>query len=565
MKKRSLCLLLCLAFLLALLPANAMADAAEPVSGTNGEISYTITDADADGTLDTAVFTGTGNSTLTRTISEVALTNGIAVSHLVIGAGISSLPQRLFEGRSSLTDVQISNDVVSMGENVFFNCSNLSSVVLSSSLTSIEPYTFYSCSGLTEISLPDGITEIRNNAFERCSNLTSINFPANVTLIGNSAFSNCGSLSSVSLPDGLSTIGERAFEFCRSMTSIQVPESVTYIGTGAFVSGVGCVYYSGPYGEANDKWGAKERGQIYKIAYKCNAGTSDADVIVGVPAVGESVETPVAANPFHLTGLAFTGWNTQADGCGDSYPYGSTITISGDTSLYAQWIPGTTEVTFDANGGEFDPAFSGYTATYGVALPEFPTSATREGYTLTGYYTNDAGGVRVLDANGAALIGVPGYTDIYGRWACEDTALMLFAHWEWDQSFLITIPAELLLNTDGTGDMTLSCSSIVGCTVEITAASGNGWVLSQADQNIPYTLSLPADGGGYTALENGATAAFFAADAHDAVTLHAEITDFDSLTVLYAEDYQDTITFTCTAESTEFAAPAPEPEASPNP
>ncbi len=37
------------------------------------------------------------------------------------------------------------------------------------------------------------------------------------------------------------------------------------------------------------------------------------------------------------TGYAFTKWNARADGIGSSYSAGSTITVTGDISLYAQW------------------------------------------------------------------------------------------------------------------------------------------------------------------------------------------------------------------------------------
>ena len=40
---------------------------------------------------------------------------------------------------------------------------------------------------------------------------------------------------------------------------------------------------------------------------------------------------------FTRSGYSFTGWNTQANGGGTAYAAGSTITLTGDVNLYAQW------------------------------------------------------------------------------------------------------------------------------------------------------------------------------------------------------------------------------------
>ena len=50
------------------------------------------------------------------------------------------------------------------------------------------------------------------------------------------------------------------------------------------------------------------------------------------------------------TGYTFTGWNTSADGSGDSYTGGETFFIGAPTTLYAQWTANDYTVSFDANG-----------------------------------------------------------------------------------------------------------------------------------------------------------------------------------------------------------------------
>ena len=43
------------------------------------------------------------------------------------------------------------------------------------------------------------------------------------------------------------------------------------------------------------------------------------------------------ANTFTLSNYDFTGWNTKADGSGDSYSDKQTVSLTGVVTLYAQW------------------------------------------------------------------------------------------------------------------------------------------------------------------------------------------------------------------------------------
>ena len=85
----------------------------------------------------------------------------------------------------------------------------------------------------------------------------------------------------------------------------------------------------------------------YTVTYKANNGSEAADVIA------EEVKK-VAANPFEAEeGFAFAGWNTAADGTGDTYAVGATLTS--DLTLYAQWTAITTcTILTPAQAGE-DP------------------------------------------------------------------------------------------------------------------------------------------------------------------------------------------------------------------
>ena len=49
------------------------------------------------------------------------------------------------------------------------------------------------------------------------------------------------------------------------------------------------------------------------------------------------VANTIPSNSLTRTGYTFNGWNTASDGSGTSYATGSTITPTGNVTLYAQW------------------------------------------------------------------------------------------------------------------------------------------------------------------------------------------------------------------------------------
>ena len=137
---------------------------------------------------------------------------------------------------STLTSVQLGNEVVTIQNNAFLGCTALTSVTLPNSLTSIEQSAFQFCTALTSITIPNSVTSIGNEAFSRCSNLTNVTLPTNndFTAIRDGAFQFCASLTNITIPSSVTSIGGFAFYECTSMTTITIPNSVTSIGTRTF-------------------------------------------------------------------------------------------------------------------------------------------------------------------------------------------------------------------------------------------------------------------------------------------------------------------------------------------
>ena len=128
------------------------------------------------------------------------------------------------------------------------------------------------------------------------------------------------------------------------------------------------------------------------------------------------VANTIPSNSLTRPGYTFNGWNTASDGSGTAYATGSTITPSGDVTLYAQWK--TTYVkpeiqnlvafrTANASGGASPTVTStgktgfckfqlvgGANYTFTSATVQFGTatakSMTKSGTTLYGYSTVDS-------------------------------------------------------------------------------------------------------------------------------------------------------------------------------
>ena len=112
------------------------------------------------------------------------------------------------------------------------------------------------------------------------------------------------------------------------------------------------------------------------------------------------------ANAFTYEGHTFTGWNTAADGSGDSYADGASVTsntLPADTTLYAQWDINKYDITFvNADGTELQsgPVAYGETPAYIGAMPTKADDAQYT-YTFAGWkgedgtvYTDDLPAVR---------------------------------------------------------------------------------------------------------------------------------------------------------------------------
>ena len=101
--------------------------------------------------------------------------------------------------RSDVVDVVFSNHVTSLPEGVCSGCTSMTSVDIPSSVTVIEEAAFRGCTSLTSVDIPSRVTVIGESAFRECTSLTEINIPSSVTEIGDFAFAYCRKLYTVNM------------------------------------------------------------------------------------------------------------------------------------------------------------------------------------------------------------------------------------------------------------------------------------------------------------------------------------------------------------------------------
>ena len=160
-------------------------------------------------------------------------------------------------------------------------------------------------------------------------------------------------------------------------------------------------------------------GGPYTLTYDAGtggSGTAPTPISYSAGSVA-NIDTNTAFS--NNTSPVFNGWNTLANGTGTSYPAGSKITMTANTTLYAQWgsSPAVT-VTYNMNGAATGSNTS-YIYPTGVQVQILGQgSLTKPGYAFLGWNSS---------STGAGSVYAPGYTftsktvTLYAQWAPGST------------------------------------------------------------------------------------------------------------------------------------------------
>ena len=216
----------------------------------------------------------------------------------------------------------------------------------------------------------------------------------------------------------------------------------TFTGTKKLASGYYAIVVAGEKGNTYFSGMHFASAATYSVTYKANNGTTDEDV------VDETASTFGACSGTWTVpeGKGFTGWNTAADGTGDAYAVGASVTSN--TTVYAQWANIYTQFSMTDITGPTEAVASQAKAD---VTATFSTGASAE--VFNGHGSNDA---TFVDGNGVMNMNSSGGSYLH-----------------------ITLPSPLQAGDVITlGDMTGACK--VGKTTSSSGAS---------TKEFPYTLT----------------------------------------------------------------------------
>lgn len=445
-------------------------------------------------------------------IKDDAFNSMDTLKSLVIDGGapnLNELGERSFSGCSNIEELDLSNSkLTSIPEGAFAYCKNLKTIKLPSTITSIGDEAFYNCQSLTNIEGLDkcNLKSIGSAAFSNCKALENLDFSQSTfTNVPSKAFNGCSALAKITLPNTLTTIGGYAFYACygipqldlsntalttlenyalyqmRETTKLSLPDSISSIGTHAFSVSTsnGAVPTILP-ASLKDKVNYKDAAtspwlnrkvmftdENVKTIHFYGNGATIGDTEPMFVSEGSKVTLPSCG--FSKTNYIFKGWNTKADGTGESYKPNATLTTI-PSKLYAQWAKTSYKVNLVYTGGTIKINGVNHTNSYTMTCTfknasttySLPTTSQvmRAGYRFVAWYDNEECTGKIL-----TKITIDNVSDmtLYAKWRVDPN----HSH-KWDKGRVIKEPS-----CKEEGEILYTCSVCKGTKVEALAKTDN--------------------------------------------------------------------------------------------
>ena len=155
----------------------------------------------------------------------------------------------------------------------------------------------------------------------------------------------------------------------------------------------------------------------YSVTYNANA-TGATGSVTDTEKYAKGAEATVMSNSFKNGDMVFLGWNTAADGKGETYYPNGTVEITGNVTLYAQWgdKASTVSVTYHSNFGTDQTKMVKDIANNGqITVEDYSATGlpAREGYTFAGWKNKEG---TSFSANDSARVNKDGSNDLYAQW-----------------------------------------------------------------------------------------------------------------------------------------------------
>lgn len=445
-------------------------------------------------------------------IKDDAFNSMDTLKSLVIDRGapnLNELGERSFSGCSNIEELDLSNSkLTSIPEGAFAYCKNLKTIKLPSTITSIGDEAFYNCQSLTNIEGLDkcNLKSIGSAAFSNCKALENLDFSQSTfTNVPSKAFNGCSALAKITLPNTLTTIGGYAFYACysipqldlsntalttlenyalyqmRETTKLSLPDSISSIGTHAFSVSTsnGAVPTILP-ASLKDKVNYKDAAtspwlnrkvmftdENVKTIHFYGNGATIGDTEPMFVSEGSKVTLPSCG--FSKTNYIFKGWNTKADGTGESYKPNATLTTI-PSKLYAQWAKTSYKVNLVYTGGTIKINGVNHTNNYTMTCTfknasttySLPTTSQvmRPGYKFVAWYDNEECTGKIL-----TKITIDNVSDmtLYAKWRVDPN----HSH-KWDKGRVTKEPS-----CKEEGEILYTCSVCKGTKVEALAKTNN--------------------------------------------------------------------------------------------
>ncbi len=223
-----------------------------------------------------AYYTSVGGVLMTADMKELVFYPMARAGEFTVPSTVTKIHSYAFYEASGLTGLVFEggNDDMYIGEYAFARCTGLTNVVLSNNVVSLGGQAFARCTGLESLTLSENLQSFHATIISNCSKLAAINvgangqgvyfssvdgvlynadksalivYPlaktneelivdANVKVIYTTAFTSNTYITKVVLPEGLVEIQSNAFEFCYGLKEINIPSTVQKIDTRAFYS-----------------------------------------------------------------------------------------------------------------------------------------------------------------------------------------------------------------------------------------------------------------------------------------------------------------------------------------
>lgn len=318
---------------------------------------------------------------------ESQLVNHAKVQKLVIGNGLTTIPNAFCENNEYLEEVVIGKGVKTIGNRAFAGCKSLRTV------------TFAEGNTLTDFGNRKGTVQI----LAWCPKLESIELPDSCTFVAYPSFQNCSNLHTI-VARGIKTWSD----FNHPMSDVGYYKATVgysdalrgnyssttngigmakYAVNGVQATTLGWYTQEGVKGDKNTINGTSTTVYaVYKAdcSFDTNGGTGDVPAIKSYVAPGldkgaeiaklTQNEVKIPATKPTRNGYAFMGWNTEADGSGVSYKPDDYLTTTNQplTKLYAQWGKKADDATVYTVSCDTSLVYTGTSQTPSVTVKMMP-------------------------------------------------------------------------------------------------------------------------------------------------------------------------------------------------